>query len=131
MTKRIAALLATLALTSPPLGAAEFASPEGIWEIEMRDSRYAVEMCGENGDALCGTLIWLGGGADNAENRPYLNTLLIDHAPRIDENRWQGTLHLFGQTATGTITQVSDDEISLEGCFLLVFCRTYQMYRYE
>jgi len=129
--KRFIALAALAALSLAPTRAAELASPEGVWEIEMRDSRYSVEMCGEDGEALCGTLIWLGNGADTPENLPYLNTLLIDHAPRIGQNQWKGTLRLFGQTATGTITQTSDDQISLEGCFLLVFCRTYQMYRYE
>jgi hypothetical protein len=68
----------------------------------MRDSRYQVEMCGQGGDQLCGTLVWLGGHADNEENRPYLNTLLIDHAPPVSANQWKGTLRIFGQTATGT-----------------------------
>jgi hypothetical protein len=27
------------------------------------------------------------------------------------------------------ITQVSDDQITLEGCAFLVVCKTYQMYR--
>lgn len=105
------------------------ASPVGVWEIEMRDSRYKVEMCGD-GTQLCGTLIWLGNGADNAENLPYLNTLLIDHAPQSGPNRWKGMLNLYGNKATGTITQVSEDQITLKGCVLLVVCKTYQMYRY-
>jgi uncharacterized protein (DUF2147 family) len=104
-------------------------SPVGTWEIEMRDSRYRVEMCGD-GTQLCGTLIWLGNGADNAENLPYLNTLMIDHAPSIGPNQWQGNLHIYGQTAAGKITQVSDDQITLEGCAFMVVCKTYQMYRY-
>ncbi len=58
------------------------ASPVGTWEIEMRDSRYSVEMCGD-GTQFCGTLIWLGNGADNAENLPYLNTMMIDHARQV------------------------------------------------
>jgi len=95
----------------------------------MRDSRYQVEMCGQGGDQLCGTLVWLGGHADNEENRPYLNTLLIDHAPPVSANQWKGTLRIFGQTATGTITQVSDNQIQLQGCVALIFCRTYQLYR--
>jgi uncharacterized protein (DUF2147 family) len=114
-----------------PVFAESLTSPVGIWEIEMRDSRYQVEMCGENGDQLCGTLIWLGNGADNEENLPYLNTLLIDHAPPVGENRWRGELHIFGQEATGTITQVSDNEIELEGCVAFILCRTYQLYRME
>ena len=118
-------LLAAL-LVAP---AAVAASPVGIWEIEMRDSRYRVEMCGD-GTQLCGTLIWLGNGADNAENLPYLNTLLIDHARQVKPNQWKGTLRLYGQTAAGTITQVGENQIALRGCFVFVICRTYQMYRY-
>jgi hypothetical protein len=79
---------------------------------------------------LCGTLIWLGNGADNAENLPYLNTLLIDHARQVKPNQWKGDLHIYGQTAGGTITQVSEDEIVLEGCVVLVICKTYRMFRY-
>jgi uncharacterized protein (DUF2147 family) len=106
------------------------ASPEGTWEIEMRDSRYSVELCGD-GTALCGTLIWLGNGADNAENLPHLNTLMIDHARQVKPNQWKGDLHIYGQTAGGTITQVSEDQITLKGCVAFVICKTYQMYRYQ
>lgn len=116
-------------LLAVPAAAQGLASPAGIWEIEMRDSRYRVELCGD-GTQLCGTLIWLGNGADNAQNLPYLNTLLIDHAPQTGPHQWQGELHLYGQSAAGTITQVSGDQISLQGCFLGFICRTYQMFRY-
>lgn len=123
-----AALIGLTALLAVPAMAQEM-SPVGVWEIESRDSRYNVTMCGD-GTQLCGELIWLGNGADTEKNLPYLNTLLIDHAPQIGANRWQGELHLYGQTASGKITQVSNDQITLEGCFLLVVCKTYQMYRY-
>jgi len=121
--------IALMVLLAQPAVAQEFASPVGTWEIEMRDSRYRVELCGD-GTQLCGTLIWLGRGADNAENLPYLNTLLIDHAPSIGVNQWRGDLHIFGESADGTITQVSDDQIKLEGCAFVVICKTYQLYRY-
>lgn len=106
------------------------ASPVGIWEIEMRDSRYDVQLCGD-GTQLCAKLIWLGNGADNAENLPYLNTYLIDHARMARPNQWKGDLHIYGQTAAGTITQVSDNQITLKGCVAFVVCKTYQMYRYS
>lgn len=122
---RSAVMLAAL-LVAP---AAQAASPAGIWEIEMRDSRYRVELCGD-GTQLCGTLIWLGKGADNATNRPYLNTLLIDHARPVKANQWKGDLHLFGQSAGGTITQVGEDEIVLQGCVAWVICKSYHLYRY-
>jgi uncharacterized protein (DUF2147 family) len=129
----MAAALRMLASVAVVVGATvpALASPEGIWEIEMRDSRYSVELCGEDGTALCGTLIWLGNGADNAENLPYLNTLMIDHARQVKPNQWKGDLHLYGQSAAGTITQVSADQITLTGCVAVILCKTYQMYRYS
>jgi uncharacterized protein (DUF2147 family) len=110
-------------------GAAQ-ASPVGMWEIEMGDSRYDVTLCGD-GTQLCARLIWLGNGADNEQNMPYLNRLLIDKAVRVSEGEWKGDLHLFGQTAAGTIKQVSDDHISLRGCVAYILCKDYQMYRIQ
>lgn len=122
------ALVGIAGVLAAPAMAQTLASPVGTWEIEMRDSRYRVEMCGD-GTQLCGTLIWLGNGADSPENLPYLNTLMIDHAPPVGPNQWRGELHIYGQSASGKITQISDDQISLEGCAFLVVCKTYQMYR--
>jgi uncharacterized protein (DUF2147 family) len=121
--------IAALLVVAPAMAQAP-ASPVGTWEIEMRDSRYRVEMCGD-GTQLCGTLIWLGNGADSPDNLPYLNTLMIDHARQVKPNQWRGDLHIYGQTAGGTITQVSADQITLKGCVALVLCKTYQMYRYQ
>jgi len=123
---RIIAGVALAAMSSVPA----LASPEGIWEIEMGDSRYRVELCGPEGTALCGTLIWLGNGADNAENLPYLNMLMIDHARQVGPDRWKGDLHLYGQSAAGTISQVGADQITLRGCVAIILCKSYQMYRY-
>lgn len=118
-------VLGALALLAQPA----MASPAGTWEIEMRDSRYTVELCGD-GTQLCGTLIWLGNGADNAENLPYLNTMMIDHARQVRPNQWKGDLNIYGQRASGTITQIGADQITLKGCVAFVICKTYQMYRY-
>ncbi|MGV8956074.1 MAG: DUF2147 domain-containing protein [Cypionkella sp.] len=122
---RTAAVATLMAL---PAVAQAAASPAGIWQIEMGDSRYRVELCGD-GTALCGTLVWLGNGADNKDNLPYLNTLLVT-AAQAGPEQWRGELHVYGQSAAGTITQVSDDQLSVRGCILLVICRTYQLYRY-
>lgn len=120
--------LPAAALATAMMAGAANASPVGTWEIEYRDSRYEVTMCGD-GTQLCAELIWLGGKADNAQNRPYLNTLLIDHAQPTGNGKWKGTLHLYGQRAAGTITQVSEDQITLRGCVALVLCKSYQLYR--
>ena len=100
------------------------ASPVGTWEIESRDSRYEVTMCGD-GTQLCAELIWLGNGADSEKNLPYLNTMMIDGAKQVKPNQWRGQLHLYGKTAPGTITQVSDDVVRIKGCLLVVACRSY------
>jgi len=124
MMRAVLALAVGLVAVAPAA-----ASPVGTWEIEMRDSRYDVTLCGD-GTQLCAELIWLGNGADSAENMPYLNTMLIDHAEKTRPGEWQGELHIYGQSAAGTITQVSDDQITLKGCVALVICKSYQMYRY-
>lgn len=131
MFRSIGIALTAITFASSGVGAQELASPEGIWEISSRDSRYEVTLCGEDGDHLCGTLVWLGRGADNEENLPYLNTMIIDEARPVSDNQWRGQLHLFGHSATGNITQASDDEITLEGCAFFVICRTYTLYRHE
>jgi len=124
MKRAVLASLFALMAVAPTL-----ASPVGVWEIEMRDSRYDVTLCGD-GTQLCAELIWLGNGADSAENLPYLNTMLIDHAVQTRPGEWKGELHIYGQSAAGTITQVSEDQITLRGCVALVICKSYQMYRY-
>lgn len=126
---RSLAALVVVGLGASSASAQTLKSPEGTWEIEMRDSRYEVALCGENDSQLCGTLIWLGNGADTPDNTPYLNTLLIDHAAKTGDSQWKGDLHIYGQSAAGTITQVSDDVIRLEGCAFMVVCKTYQLYR--
>lgn len=126
----LAALFASLALSTPAL-AQTLASPEGVWEIESEDSRYQVEFCGDDGQSLCGTLVWLADSAQSDDNLQYMNSTIIDHAEPTGDNSWNGELHLWGQTADGTITQVSDDTIELEGCAFFVVCRTYTLNRYS
>ncbi|WIY51838.1 DUF2147 domain-containing protein [Devosia sp. YIM 151766] len=123
LSRYILAIILGLATALPAM-----ASPVGQWEIEFGDSRYDVTMCGD-GTQLCAELIWLGNGADNAENMPYLNTLLIDRATPVRPGQWRGKLHLFGQTADGTITQVNAGQITLRGCVVFVICKSYDLYR--
>ena len=131
MKRWITAVMAPLYLFSlGQASAQELKAPDGLWEIESKDSRYEVTTCGPEAQ-LCGELVWLGNGADNAKNLPYLNTLLIDHAEKVAPGRWTGQLSLFGQTASGTIRQVSDDQIEIEGCVFLVVCKSYDLYRLE
>lgn len=103
------------------------ASPEGIWELEFRDSHFRISYCG--GDSLCAELIWLSEGASTPEKTIYLNRLILDHARPSGPNQWKGEVNLLGERAAGTIRLLNDNELSLTGCKFVVLCRTYMMYR--
>ena len=107
--------------------AAEYASPEGVWEIEFRDSHYRVEFC--DGDKLCGTLIWLAPEASSPEKLAYLNQMLVKYARPTGANTWKGEMDLLGQHALGTIKQTGNDTLTLTGCKFVVLCRTFEMHR--
>jgi hypothetical protein len=119
---------ALLVFSFAPANAEELEAPDGLWEIQSGDSRYQVTTCGSAGQ-LCGKLVWLGGGSNNAENRSYLNTMLIDEAQKIGAGRWKGRLSLFGQTGSGTISQFTDDQIEIRGCVLFIACKSYYLHR--
>lgn len=128
---RFAPLFAGLALLTTGAMAQDLPSPQGIWEIDSRDSRYRVEMCGDDGEALCGTLVWLRSSARSEENLQYMDSTIIDHASPTGDNVWRGKLHLWGHTADGTITQTAADTIELQGCAFFVVCRTYTLNRHS
>jgi len=115
----LAALIATPAL----------ASPVGTWELEGKDTRFQLEMCG-NGTQLCGLLTWLSDVDYNEQYKPYLNRPMADHMNPAGPNRWKGSIKLFGYNLSGTLTQRSENHMTLHGCALLVVCKTYEMYRY-
>ena len=135
MKNLLGALAATCLLTasamSPTIAQEAFASPAGQWEIQMRDSRYDVTLCGPDMTQLCAKLVWLGNGADNKDNLPYLNTMLIEGAKPAGPNVWKGTLSVYGKQADGTITQISDDQISIQGCLFALICKSYELYRFD
>ena len=105
------------------------ASPAGIWELETRDTRFQIEMCGD-GSLLCGQLVWLSDADYNEQYKPYLNRAMANYMTPSGQNRWQGKISLFGYNLSGSITQHSENHMTLHGCALLVVCKTYEMYRY-
>lgn len=115
----LAALIATPA----------FASPAGVWELEGKDTRFRLEMCGD-GTQLCGQLIWLSDVAYNEQYKPYLNKVMANHMRQSGPNSWKGSIRLFGYNMSGTMTQHSENHMTLQGCAVLVVCKSYEMYRY-
>ena len=66
----------------------------------------------------------------NLNMRLVLNQPMMERVAQVKPNQWRGKMTLFGTSAEGTITQVSEDQLTLKGCVLFVVCKTYQMYRY-
>ncbi len=106
------------------------ASPAGVWELETRDTRFALELCGD-GTQLCGKLVWLSDAQYNQKYLPYLNQPMADRLRSSGPNRWKGDMQLFGHKMSGTITQRSEDQMTLQGCAFLVVCKSYEMFRYD
>ena len=104
------------------------AAPDGVWELDTRDTRVQVNLCGD-GQQLCGSLVWLSDADYNEKYKPLLNQPMMERVSQVRPNQWRGRMTLFGHSAEGTITQVSEDQLTLKGCVLLVVCKTYQMYR--
>lgn len=132
MHKKIlsAVVIAALSLSTIVAShAAQLKTPEGLWELQFRDSHFEVELC--DGDKLCATLVWLSEGSSTPDKTVYLNKPLIDRATRVADRSWRGQFNLFGQTAKGKVTQISDDVIDLQGCIYGVLCQTYKLYRID
>jgi uncharacterized protein (DUF2147 family) len=119
-------LALTAAMTLPALAA----SPEGVWQTTTGESRYRVEMCGD-GTQLCAKLVWLSDSPVNNGSEQYLNTYLIENANKIADNKWSGQVHAKGQTLSGTVTLRDADTIDLQGCMLVVFCKSFVLKRHE
>lgn len=121
---RLLASLALLAATALPA----LASPNGVWELDSKDTRFRLDLCGD-GTQLCGSLVWLSDVDYNEQYKPYLGKPMANHLRPSGQNRWKGNLKLFGYNMSGTITQHSEDHMTLQGCAVLVICKSYEMYR--
>jgi len=106
------------------------ASPNGVWELETRDTRIQLELCG-NGTQLCGKLVWLSDADYNKQYQRYLNTPVTTGMVATGNGQWKGKLRLLGYDMSGSITQQSEDQMTLSGCAFLVVCKTYRMFRFS
>ena len=130
MSMRVRTVLSGLCLAML-LGGGALAGPAPVEGLYSPDgvSDYRVSLCGPDKDALCVMVAALREGADNKRNRPYLGKNIIDEAAPKGENRWQGKLNLFGQSADGTMVFVAPDRIELKGCMLMVICQSITLKR--
>lgn len=129
MVRNMLGLAAGLMMVAGSAGAAH-ASPNGVWELETRDTRIQLALCGD-GTQLCGTLVWLSDADYNKQYQPFLNAPVANGIKQTNPNRWKGAMKLFGQNITGTITQQSETQMTLQGCAFLVVCKSYQMFKFS
>lgn len=106
------------------------ASPDGVWELETRDTRIQLQLCGD-GTQLCGQLVWLSDADYNNQYKKYLNTSVTSGMAATGNGRWKGKLRLLGYDMSGTITQQSQNQMTLSGCAFMVVCKTYKLYRHD
>lgn len=107
-----------------------FASPAGVWDLESKDTRFELALCGD-GSQLCGKLVWLSDVDYNEQYKPYLGKLMANGLRQVKPRVWKGQMSLFGYSMSGTITERSADHLTLNGCAFLVVCKTYEMYRHK
>ena len=129
MVRKVIGVVASFMMLAGSAGAA-YASPNGVWELETRDTRIQLALCGD-GTQMCGTLVWLSDADYNQQYQRYLNAPVANGIKQMGPNRWKGAMQLLGNNITGTITQQSDTQMTLQGCALLVLCKTYKMFKYS
>lgn len=119
------AVATTLALTVVPSFAAEV-DPRGLWELKSGDSRFDFAYCGD-GTRLCAKVVWLNEYQMTTAAKNQLGTNAVDQAVHTGANTWRGPLTYDGHTATATLTFTSPNDLVVSGCYVLVFCRSYEL----
>ena len=127
--RKVIGAVASLMMLAGTMASA-YASPNGVWELETRDTRIQLALCGD-GTQLCGTLVWLSDADYNQQYQRYLNAPVANGIKQMGPNRWKGAMQLLGNNITGTITQQSETQMTLQGCALLVLCKTYKMFKFS
>lgn len=96
----------------------------GIWEADSGESRYKLELCGQDGTQLCADLIWIRPDVTNDRNSKYIGTKVVDHAQLVktDPLTWRGKISVYGHSITGNVTLVNPERFVVKGCALLIIC---------
>ncbi|WP_137150385.1 hypothetical protein [Devosia sp. FKR38] len=78
--------------------------------------------CGSGTD-LCGVLLDIQGQSRTKENLALVQKQVVK-AEQVSDNQWKGTVELNGSVAQATITQVSADQVEIQGCRAAILCQT-------
>lgn len=127
MMRKLLGLATAFALMAGGVNAAS-ASPNGVWELDSRDTRVQLELCGD-GTQICGKLVWLSDADYNERYKKYLDTPIATGLRQTAGNEWKGKLTFMGFNLNGGVVQHSEDHMTLSGCAMLVVCKSYELYR--
>jgi uncharacterized protein (DUF2147 family) len=134
----LSALFFLLTASLPAL--AETAEPVGVWQLQGASARVRIESCAAAADLICGYVVWLDPQTDSA-GRPLRDVnnpdparrrrLLLGHQillglVREPDGRFDGSLYnaADGMAYDVSLHVLSDDQLEVEGCFLMMFCST-------
>ena len=101
---------------------------DGTWQSEGKEATFEVAMCGD-GTQLCGKLVQLRPDVVNADNQSHLGQVVIDSAKSVGPGTWSGLIHYLGYDLQGTIVLQSSERIQLNGCLMVVLCKTFYLDR--
>jgi uncharacterized protein (DUF2147 family) len=112
----VATLAGALALGGAAL-ASESLDPHGTWLRAEGGVRFSFYDCG---GLLCAKVV----GADRAEDRSGIGTVILQGAKKVAANEWKGKLYNAddGKTYDGVITVKSGGELTVKGCIMGILC---------
>ena len=124
-------LLAAVAAMAIGVGAAQaerIYTPEGTWVTNGGESKYAIELCGKGGDAICAKMVWADDSALGQRLKQYVGKTDVLEVPRIGNQRWRGKLEWQGNVVRGTIDLTDENNIHIKGCNGAA-CQTVELIR--
>ncbi|WP_156458232.1 hypothetical protein [Devosia epidermidihirudinis] len=105
---------------------AQETGPAGTWRDSF-GTTMKFSMCGD-GTQLCATLLEVQGKSRTPSNLAFVNKQIMQ-AKAAGANKWKGTVTFDGAKADSTITQVSADQVNIQGCRLMILCQTLSFNR--
>jgi uncharacterized protein (DUF2147 family) len=111
------AMLAGAVALGSQVQAAENMDPHGIWLRPEGGVRFSFYDCG---GLLCAKVV----GADKAEDRSGIGTVILQGAKKVAANEWKGKLYNAddGKTYDGIITVKPGGELTVKGCLMGILC---------
>ena len=91
------AAVAAMTIGASAAQAEQIFSPAGTWVTNGGESKYAIELCGKRGDAICAKLIWADDSALGQRIKTYVGKDAMIELARTGNQRWYGKLQFQGQ----------------------------------